>query len=559
MSNSQDIQGAIDFTPAPNTNTPRLAGTLNISGDAAGLLRQAAGGPHEVTLRPTAVPPTPDQLLWSAIRNRTDAIAFPRYSAFIQRLLCEQQTDAQATCGGVDGPTSTGSNIGVNVGEMGTPSINDRLAELMSRPSIYGVDAYQLLKLATQAFLIFESGVVIETPRGGASGDVRRIELEEEARLGRPITLTEARAQLTQYLSTQIGTVGGRGLPYLKRVVDALLPDSQRAEGSPFCSGTLRHRLHCPAMMELLFNYWMEQGSVVQSLGAVLMRFQNRRRGRADPLVELAIDPLRGAGSLLWGRVQAEPQQLSLLRREHEYKYAYGITLRGGASVDLAPVESRDRFIEAFHDLLHEAARFYEADAVTTVRADAFGLLQRLKELHLVLAEAANNQWPEITRQAREELLIDQYLLARPEIREFLRGRAMVPALEAYMPQVDTMKRLQGWMPQVSVSHFHTLANTGEKLLLGIRFGDWTGVIDQTSAINWARYWIAEVKSYLHAYQAVTGVDLAADVTAVRGDHGRYLQPADHLRRRSLAPSSRQALVYETSMPVLHAAGPHDE
>ncbi len=558
MSNSQDINGDIGFTQTSSTgNTPPpLAGTLNISGDAANLLRQAAGGPHEVTLRPTTVPPTPDQLLWSAIRNRTDAIAFPRYSAFIQRLLCEQQTDALPTCGGA---TSTDGSVSGTVGDMGTPSINDRLTELMSRPSIYGVDAHQVLKLATQAFLIFESGVVIEPPRGGGSGDVRRIELEEEARLGRPITLVDARDQLTQYLSTQIGTIGGRGLPYLKRVVDALLPDSLRAEGSPFCSGTLRHRLQCPAMMELLFNYWMEQGSVVQSLSAILLRFQNRRRGRGDPLVELAIDPLRGAGSLLWGRVQAEPQQLSLLRREHEYAYAYGITLRGEASVDLAPVESRVRFIEAFHDLLHEAAGFHDADAVTTVRADAFGVLQRLKELHLVMAEAANNQWPEITRQAREELLIDQYLLSRPEIREFLRGRPMVPALEAYMPQVDTMKRLQGWMPQVSVGHFHTLASTGEKLLLSVRFGDWTGVIDQGSAINWARYWIAEIKSYLHAYQVVTGVDLAADVNAVRDARERYLQPAEHLRRRRLPAPSRQALAYETAMPALHAAVPRDE
>lgn len=533
MSTQDAITGGFGFTPSPipQPSPPgTLAGTLDISGDAAALLRQAAGGPHEVTLQRASAPPTADQLLWTAIRNRTDAIGFGRYSAFIQRLLCEQTDPGAATCGGEEGAT---------VGGFGVPSIDARVADLLARPGIYGDAPYELLKAATRAFLLYEGGVAIELPRGGGAADAARIEQEEAARLGRPISLAEARAQLEDYLATQVGTVAGRSLPYLKRVADALIPDGQRGEGSPFCEGTLRRRLHCPALIELFYNYWQDQAGVAQTMNAILLRFQNRRRGSGDPLASLAIDPLRGAAVLFWGRLQAEPQQLSVARRAHEFVYAYGLTLHGRAVADLAPVESRVQFIEAFHDLLREAAAFHERDADTTIRADAFGLLQRLKELHLVLAEAANNQWPEITRQAREELLLDQYLLARREVREFLRGRPMVPTSETWIPQVDTMRRLQGWLPQVSAAHFHTLAVTGEQLLLSARYGDWSVVLDQAAAVNWARYWKAEVQSYLHAYQVVSGVALAAEAGVLQDAADRYRQPAELLSRRMRALPAR--------------------
>jgi len=286
-------------------------------------------------------------------------------------------------------------------------------------------------------------------------------------------------------------------------------------------------------------------------MNAVLLRFQNRRRAERDPLVNLALDPLRPLANLLWGRLQDEPQHLSVSRRAHEYRYAYGLSLFGRAVADIAPVESREQFIESFHTLLHKAAEFYAADAITTVVADGFPLLQALKDLHLVLAESANNQFDELKRQARIEALADQFLLARPEMREFLRGRAMVPYAEAWMGQVDTMKRMQGWMPNLSVSHFHILATTGEQLLLSVRFGDWTAVIDQAAAVNWARYWKPEVQNYLHSYAAVTGVDLAADVNDVRRAEDRNAQPSVHLRNRMLAQQGRATLSYEAAQEEL--------
>ena len=67
---------------------------------------------------------------------------------------------------------------------------------------------------------------------------------------------------------------------------------------------------------------------------------------------------------------------------------------------------------------------------------------------------------------------MQQWMLARPEIREFLQSRAMVPYTEAWMPQVDTMKTLQGWT-DVTVTHFRDLGVFGEQILLSIRYGDW--------------------------------------------------------------------------------------
>ena len=67
-----------------------------------------------------------------------------------------------------------------------------------------------------------------------------------------------------------------------------------------------------------------------------------------------------------------------------------------------------------------------------------------------------------------------QWILARPEMREFLPTRTMVAYPEAWIAPVEAMNKLQGWS-DTSVLHFRDLAVFGEQLLLGIRFGAWTG------------------------------------------------------------------------------------
>jgi hypothetical protein len=107
-------------------------------------------------------------------------------------------------------------------------------------------------------------------------------------------------------------------------------------------------------------------------------------------------------------------------------------------------------------------------------------------------------------------MLIEQWMLARPEMGEFLRGRHMVPYKEEWMGAVDAMRKLQGW-GDVTVTHFGELAIYGEQVLLSVRYGDWINVNDERNAKNWARYWKPEVQGYVHAYRAAVGKDLTKE------------------------------------------------
>jgi hypothetical protein len=200
--------------------------------------------------------------------------------------------------------------------------------------------------------------------------------------------------------------------------------------------------------------------------------------------------------------------------------------------------ERRSKFLEAFHNLLHEAHKFFKESDDTTVIADGFPVLNSLKEVHLLLAQGAHNQFGDLPSTARAEMLIQQWLLARPEMREFLGGRIMVPYTEAWMDRVDTMKTLQGWS-DVTITHFRDLGVFGEQILLSIRYGAWISVNDPVAAANWARYWRPEIQSYIHAYRAVTGVDLTLDAPNEDEKAKWFLPPSVHLRRR--LPAAQRA------------------
>jgi hypothetical protein len=148
-------------------------------------------------------------------------------------------------------------------------------------------------------------------------------------------------------------------------------------------------------------------------------------------------------------------------------------------------------------------------------------------------------------------MLIQQWILARPEFREYLPTRIMVALPEPWMDRVDAMKSIQGWS-DVSVLHFHNLGFFGEQVLLSIRFGAWTAVNDPYKAANWARYWRAELQGYIYAYRSVTGVDLTAEITDNQQSDSRYLQPSIHLARRMAGQrGSHPALAMKgTGVPV---------
>lgn len=461
---------------------------------------QAVNGVLDVTLRRSGTPPTRDQALWVAIRNRTQAIAFSNsggggFKAFVDRVLCERKVPAGVVL------DRKFNDLGVNG---------------------YGVGAYDLLKTAAEVFLLLECGADGRV----AIGDGALFSpLEESSRLGRPVSIDKVRAWLSAYMPQ------GR-LPYLDRVLQAAFPGME--VGNMYCDDTLSAWVDCPCMLELIWSYWHEEGMLVQSINTIARRFQNiRAPGDRDPLAHLEIAPLRPLNNILWGYVQDEHNRLTVKRRAYEYDHHYGLTLYGKAVPALRTADSRSKFIEGFHNLLHACSQFYKDHNDTTVIPDGFPLLNALKEVHLLLAQGAHNQFGDLPWTARVEMLVQEWILARPEIRDFLQSRAMVPYKEPWMPQVDTMKSLYGWS-DVGVTHFRDLGVYGEQILLSIRYGDWIDVNDEDSAKNWAIYFRPEIQSYLHAYRAVTGVDLTNPDTV------DFTTPSVLLRNRMAAqPRSR--------------------
>jgi hypothetical protein len=325
-------------------------------------------------------------------------------------------------------------------------------------------------------------------------------------------------------------------LPYLAIIRHKLpeVPVSRSVDDRQLfdCYGIIQKKLSQPIFVELIWSYWHEEGMLVQAMNHISQRFQNvRAPGERDPLANLEIDPLRRLSNLLWGYVQDEQHRLSVIRRAHEYDHEYGFTLHGKAVAGLRSADRRSKFIESFHNLLHQCTQFFRQDDDTTVVADGFPVLNSVKEVHYLLAHGAHNQFGDLPSTARQEMLMQMWLLSRPEMREFLGGRVMVPYPEPWMDRVDAMKSLFGWT-DISVVHFHDLAVFGEKILLSLRYGGWSTLNEPQHAANWARYWRPEIQGYIHAYRAVTGVDLTADITDQQRMAERYVAPSVHLRNR---------------------------
>jgi hypothetical protein len=481
----------------------------------------------KVTLQRTFAGPTKDRALWTAIRNRTAAIGFDRYKKFINCVFCD--TPEQ------DPFNDTRKQISkyVNDACLGSAEPTDQ----KQRISIFGPYAYSVLKLATQVFLTLESGVVIRS-NSGEKPEIFNLEKERIRLNDFSLELRDLKKELGAYLGS------AEQLPYLDRILTNLitLDDEEPKSVLPYCRGVLQYRLTSPSLIELIWSYWLEEGMLVQTMSAIARRFQNRRGSQNDPLGELEFDPLRPLNNLIWGFIQDEHNRLTVPRRAHEYLHHYGLSLMGKAVPDLNPADSRSKFIEAFHNLLSAAARFFKEDSDTTVIADAFPLLNALKEVHLILAEGAHNQFGDLTWTARAEMMTIQWMLARPEMKEFLRGRYMVPYQEEWMGAVDSMKKLQSWT-DTTVTHFYELAVTGERILLSIRYGDWSDIENiEDQAKTWARSSKPEIQRYIHGYRTVTGVDLAADITDSRDAATRYLQPSMLLQRRLTGQNSAMSL-----------------
>jgi hypothetical protein len=445
---------------------------------------------------PTDVP-TNDQALWAAIKSRTHLMGFDVYSQFLDNIV-----------GG-------GGGGGIAKGAIGIPDPATNLSDEFRKLGVFGTDAYRLLRVATELFLMAQCSTLSSRPRFLPAGVSAADENENAA------TLRD------HYLQALTSEGSREALPYTKIIIENLgnLPLKNRSIiDSEY--GILRSRASGPCLIELIWSYWHEQAMLVQTINAVSLRFQNIRRhvGR-DPLAALELDSLRPLSNILWGYLQDEQNRLTVVRRAYEYDHEYGLRLEGKAIPELNTADSRQRFIPAFHNLLYRAWQFLKEDAIRTIEADGFPVLNALRELHFVLAEGAHNQFGDLPWQARIEMLIQMWILARPEMAQFLGGRPAVPYPEPWMDRVDTMKSMQGWT-DVSVIHFNDLATFGEQLVLSARYGDWS-VQGKTAeeAANWARAWRNEINRYIHAYRVATGVDLTMDTVGAVPAALRDAQP----------------------------------
>ncbi|WP_342088152.1 hypothetical protein [Dyadobacter sp. OTU695] len=431
--------------------------------------------------------------LWRAIRNRVPD--FARYNNLMNQIL-----GSGNIANGIPANEISGRQQFLNSGVLGRRQILHPLP-------FTNIQAYRLLKSATQAYLwatnnTFTNGTTVNE---GLDFYINSYDPPEEDRTFTPY-IQNILAQLGEWRTSLFESNPGMADP--------------------------RHNFfgidHLPAI-ELIWSYWTEQGMMVQTMNAISLRFQNITTNQgADPLAQMDIDPLRPLANLFWGYIQDEQHTLTIKRRAYEYDHTYGLQLEGRAVPVFKSVDSRSKFIEAFHNLLHSASIFFKESDDTTRVADPFSVLNNLREVHLLLAEGNHNAYGNLTWTARQEMLIQQYLLARPEMREFLGGRVMVPYREPWMDRVDRMRQIQNW-GSTSITNYYDLAQFGEVLLLTIRAHDWSNEEGSAVAGSWASSFRNEIQRYLHSYRTVTGADLSADAQLTESS---FMQPSTLIQRR---------------------------
>jgi hypothetical protein len=501
--------------------------------DVAPEIQPAVTPPEPITLERSAKPFTNDLPLWMVIRKSAQALSFNNYSRFIDLALSNSGT--------VDHPqkSNTPNHLKGSQGEF------DKLTKLRFLP-YNDTDAYRLLKVATEAFVVVNCAV-------GGAGSLENFHFtaDDVNHLRKWVGLSDSNLDLQEFQQiweqqtlhdVNRGNDKAKTTLYLKLICDKLpdmrLKHSILVQGqdsddvSERIHGILKQQLTSPCLLEVIWSYWHEEAMLVQTMNAISQRFQNiQAPGTHNPLAFMEIDPLRPLNNLIWGFIQDEQHRLSLVRRICEYDHQYGLVLQDRTVPPMCSADSRSRFLESFHNLLYQTAIFFKKDDDTTFKADGFPLLYMLKEVHLVLAEGAHNQFGDLPSTARQEMLLQQWILARPEFREYIPTRMMVALPEPWMDRVDAMKTIQEWT-DTSVLHFHNLAYFGEQIVLSIRHGAWIAVNDPYQAANWARFWRAELQGYIYAYRTVTGVDLTAEIADSQQAAARYMQPATHLARR---------------------------
>lgn len=480
----------------------------------------------DINVQSPSLPQSPLSVLFKGIVDSTNRISFNDYKKYVDLIFCKGE-DAQ---GGYFNQTHQKRFLPFN-----------------------DTDNYRVLKAATESFLMLQSGVCgsLEKWSEGENDEVQGVGKLKPMLLSKKINVAASDDESIHrlwkdYLVREDGIMI---LPFLYLIrqkfsdlnftttwIDNQIEnecckkDVNSSILAAECFELTRQRLQYPLFLELLWSYWQEEGMLVQTMNAISMRFQNMKSGSRDPLSEMEISHLRPLNNVLWGYIQDQQHLLSVKRRAYEYDHHYGITLQGKAVSTLNSADSRVRFIGAFHTLLNTTAKYYVESANKLVEPDTFPILNALRDVHFIIAEGMHNQYGDLPTTARQEMLIQQWILAQPEFGQFLPGRSAIPFTEPWMDRVAAMNRLQGWS-DTSPMHFDNLAKFGEQILLSIRFADWSSQSRSADeATLWAKFFRSQIQGYIHSYKAATGVDLNALQVGTEVDSQA---PAVHLVKRT--------------------------
>lgn len=260
--------------------------------------------------------------------------------------------------------------------------------------------------------------------------------------------------------------------------------------------------------IELIYCYWMIVGGLERGMNMVASRFINS--GNGSLLSRFDINTLNSVSTLLYGFIQDKKLSIDNQVKQNEIMHAYGLTLNpNGASSRYHP-DSRIKFISSFHALLNKCSIIIKENDDLTRKPDAFKIYIHLKELNFILLDGFHNAYQEVNVNLRVEHIMQQYLLSRSEMREFLGGKQMLPYTARYIDRVDTLRNVQG--QDSCFQHFDNLAELGEILLLSIRYGNWNdNSITEVNAMQWLEYFRTHIQKYMHSYRVVTGIDLSDD------------------------------------------------
>ena len=285
-----DLRGARGMAKLQATLKDGLRSSAGkITDEATAAVRpdsQSITGDVNVSMRRTATEVTEDIGLWVVIRKSAEALSFKNYFRFVNHVLCGEPIGEPR-----DFETER------------FPAKQDRFDQLRQQRFLPFTDAeaYRFLKVATEAFVVVNCGVALSNFQFKAS-DLDYV----IRRVGKPVDLGPL---WTSYLTAVNGT-SSLTLPYLALIRDKLRDVQLKSTVFPGvdgglpaeCFGILRDKLTNPCLLELIWSYWHEEGMLVQSVNAIMRRFQNVRGPQdSDPLANLEIDPLRPLNSLLLG------------------------------------------------------------------------------------------------------------------------------------------------------------------------------------------------------------------------------------------------------------------